>query len=137
MQVTLPVVPDGDVGSRPFLGVFADPRSDLVIGRAGRDERPVRIVINLSKLQPPLIERTVGVVFPLPADEGGAAFVHRTGGQDVAAQRFTRAARKLFAVPQIAGEQSDFVEVFLHALLLCFVVASTMNRFMPDMTQRD
>src|SRR3989441_5421303 len=98
-QVAFPVVPDDDVGSGTFLGVLADPRDNLVVGRAGGDKQPERIVVNLSELQPPLIERAVGVVFALPADEDGAAFVHRAGGEHVAAQPFAGAARELFTVP--------------------------------------
>ena len=74
-QVTFPVVPDDDVGTGTFLGVLADPDGDLVISRAGGDKRPVRIVVNLGELQPPLIERAVGVEFALPAGEGSSAFV--------------------------------------------------------------
>src|SRR5712692_1009141 len=117
-QVAFPVVPDDDVGSGTFLGMLADPRGDLFVGRASGDKRPVRVVVNLSELQPPLIQRAVGVVFALPADEDGAALVHRAGGQHVAAQRFARAAWELFAVPQIADQQFHLFEVFLHELLL-------------------
>src|SRR5947209_10037235 len=98
-QVAFPVVPDDDVGSGALLGVLADPRDNLVVGRAGGDKQPERIVVNLSELQPPLIERAVGVVFALPADEDGTAFVHRAGGEHVAAQPFAGAARELFTVP--------------------------------------
>src|SRR2546428_710292 len=83
-QVAFPVVPDDDVCTGTFLGVLADPRGTLVIGRTGGDKRPVRAVVNLSELQPPLIERAVGVVFALQADEDGAALVHRAGGQHIA-----------------------------------------------------
>jgi hypothetical protein len=76
------------------------------------------VVVNLCELQPPLIEGTVGVVFALPTDEDGAALVHPAGGQHVAAQRLTQAAWKLFAAPQIAGQQFDFVEIFFHESLL-------------------
>src|SRR3989449_10421750 len=127
-QVTFFIVPDDDVGAGALLGVLADPRGDLVVGRAGGDKRPVRVVVNLSELQPPLIERAVGVVFALPADEDGAALVHRASGQHIAAQRFARAARELFAVPQIAGQQFDFLEVFFHESLLL--------RFLADCTER-
>src|SRR5438132_441361 len=126
-QVAFPVVPDDDVGSGTFLGMLADPRDNLVVGRAGGDKQPERIVVNLSELQPPLIERAVGVVFALPADEDGAALVHCASGQHIAAQRFARAARELFAVPQIAGQQFDFFEVFFHGSLLLAVPRSSVR----------
>ena len=70
--------------------MLADPRSHFIVGRAGRDERLKDTVVNFSKLRPPLIERAVGVVFPLPAEEDGPAFVHRPGSQYVARQGFAR-----------------------------------------------
>src|SRR5437899_6065090 len=126
-QVAFPVVPDDDVGSGALLGVLADPRGNLVVGRAGGDKRPVCIVVNLSELQPPLIERAVGVVFALPADEDGAALVHRACGQHVAAKGFTRAAREGFAIPQIAGQQFHFFKVFFHGSLLLAVPPSNVR----------
>src|SRR5437870_13604138 len=105
--------------------MLADPRDNLVVGRAGGDKQPERIAVNLSALQPPLIERAVGVVFALPADEAGAALVHCASGQHIAAQRFARAAREVFAVSPISGRQSDSVEVLFHWSLLPAVPRSS------------
>src|SRR5574341_813976 len=104
-QVAFLIVPDDDVGARAFLGVLADPRGDLIVSRTRGHKQPERTVVDLGEFQPPLIERTVGVVLALPANEDGAAFVDCTGSKHIACQRFARATRKLFAVPQIAGQQ--------------------------------
>ena len=74
------------------------------------------------------------MVFALPADEDGAAFIYRTSGEHVACEGFARAARKLFAVPQVAGEQFDFFKVFFHGFPL-FSVPSKMNSLIPDTAQ--
>ena len=102
------IVPHDDFGTGTFLGVVTNPRGDFVVGHTGGHIRPIRTVVNLRELQPSLIERAVGVIFALPADEDGAALVKRAGGEHGAAQRFTRAARELFAVLQIAGQQLYF-----------------------------
>ena len=79
------IIPHDDLGTGTFLGVFADPRGDLFVGHAGGDKRLVGIVVNLNELQPCLIERAVEMVFALLTDEDGAALVHRTGCQYIAA----------------------------------------------------
>src|SRR3972149_3904097 len=105
---------------RTFPGVLANPRGALFIGRAGGDKRPVLIVVNLSKTQPPLIKRAVRMVFTLPANKVGTAFVHRTGSHHIATQCFTRTAGVLLIFPQIAGQKFYYFEVFFHGFLLYF-----------------
>ena len=79
--------------------MLADPDGDFVVGRAGGDKRPVGVVVDLSELQPRLIERAVGVVFALPAGQGSTAFIQCAGGQHITAQRFSGATWELFVVP--------------------------------------
>ena len=50
-------------------------------------------------------------------DEDGAAFVHRSGCQHIAAQRLARTAREFLAIAQVAGQQFHFFEVFFHGFL--------------------
>lgn len=94
--------------------MLADPGREFLVDRADGDERFEGIVVNPRELQLSLIQRTIGVVFALPASENSAAFVQRASGQDVAAQRFARAARIFFAIPQIASQQLHFFEVWFH-----------------------
>src|SRR5262245_21397154 len=72
-QSTLLVVPGADSSGRPCCSVFANPRSTLVTGGPRGDKRPERVVVDLGKLQPALIERAVQVVLSLPSNEDGAA----------------------------------------------------------------
>src|SRR6185369_9863957 len=102
-EIAFCIVPDHDVLARTFLGMFTDPYRNPSIRRAGRNKGPESLVINLCKLEPPLIEWTVGVVFTLPANEIGTTLIDRASGEHIATQRFTGAARKLFAIPQITG----------------------------------
>jgi hypothetical protein len=119
-QVAFFVVPGNDLRTRTFSGVLANPRGDLIVGCARGDERLECVVVNFGELQSALIQRAVGVVFALPAGEHSAAFVHGASGQDVASQRFARAARVLFAATQIARQQLHFFQVCFHGFLPSF-----------------
>jgi len=98
-------------GAGTFLRVLTNPGGNLVVRRAGGHEGAKGVVINPGELEPDLIERAVGVVFALGAGENGPAFVHGPGGQHVAGEGVARAARKLFADSQIAGEQFDSFQI--------------------------
>ena len=110
-QVALLVVPGDDFRAGTFLRVLANPSGNLVVRRAGGHEGAEGVVVNAGEFEPDLIERAVGVVFAPGAGENGPAFVHGPGGQHVAGVGVARAARELFAVPQIAGEQFDSFQV--------------------------
>jgi hypothetical protein len=89
------------------------------------DESPKISVVNLGKIQPPLIERAIGMVIALPIHKHGAAFVHGTRRQHIPSQRLARAARELFSFPQIAREQFHFFEILgRHLLFLLFLHAA-------------
>jgi hypothetical protein len=60
--------------------------------------------MNLGKIQPALIEWAIGMIFALPVHKHGAAFVHGTRRQHVAAQCSAGAAREFFSIPQIRRE---------------------------------
>src|SRR5260370_10454920 len=96
--------------------MLPDPRRDLIIGCPGGGERLEGIVVDLRELQPSLAERTVGVIFPLPAGKNGAAFVHCASGEYLAPERSARAARVFFTLPQIARQHLHFFEVWFHRL---------------------
>src|SRR5882724_13072900 len=66
VQVAFFIVPSDDLTARALLCMFANPRSNFIIGRAGGNERSEVVVIDLSKLKPALIERTIRVVFAFP-----------------------------------------------------------------------
>src|SRR5947208_6898260 len=67
VQVAFFIVPGDNLTARTFFCMFANPRSNLIIGRAGGNERSEVVVIDLSKRKPALIERTIGMVFAFPA----------------------------------------------------------------------
>jgi len=96
MQVAFFVVPRNDFGTRTLFNVIADPLGNLIIGGTGGNERPKVVIINLSNLQPALIDGTVRVVFAFPTHKNGAAFVHSPRRQYIPRQRCARAARELF-----------------------------------------
>src|SRR5882724_13482271 len=118
MQVAFFIVPSDNPSARTFFCMFANPRRDLIIGRAGGDERSEVVVVDLSKLKPALIERTIGMVFAFPANKHGATFIYGTRRQHIARQRGARAARELFSIAQIAGQQFHFFEILIHMFLL-------------------
>jgi len=103
-QVAFLIVPGNDLGARPFLRIFLNPVSDLVVCCAAGDQRAKIAVINLRKRQPTLIERAIGMLFALPVHKHGAAFVHSARRQYIAGKCLTRAARKLFSIAQIASK---------------------------------
>ena len=115
---SLPFVPFGDFSGRPFLRMVSDPARDFFIGCPGGYEAPERIVLQLSELQPPLIEREVGEVIALPPDKCRPAFVQRARSQCIPTELLSRAARELFVVPQIASQQFYFFKVFFHGFPL-------------------
>lgn len=115
---SLPFVPFGDFSGRPFLRMVSDPARDFFIGCPGGYEAPERIVLKLSELQPPLIERAVGEVIALPPDKCRPAFVQRARSQCIPTELLSRAARELFVVPQIASQQFYFFKVFFHGFSL-------------------
>ena len=67
-------------------------------------DRTEIVVINFGKIQPALIKRAIGMVFALPIDKHGAAFVHCARRQYIPSQRSARAAREFFSLPQIGSE---------------------------------
>jgi hypothetical protein len=102
--------------------MFLNPRSDLVIGRTGGDQRTEIAIVNLGKIQPALIERAIGMVFALPIQNHCAAFIDCARSQHIASQRSTGAARELLSIPQIAGEQFHFFKVLSrHVLFRSFL----------------
>jgi len=78
------------------------------------DKQPERIVVILSELQS-TADRAGSWSGIRPASRRGRPrhLVHCASGQHIAAQRVSRGLRGLFAVPQIAGQQSDFFRGFL------------------------
>src|SRR5438034_8017458 len=118
VQVSFFIVPGDDLGARTLLCMFTNPRNNLIIGRAVGDERSEVVVIDLSKLKPALIERTIGMVFAFPANKHGATLIYGTRRQHIARQRGARAARELFSTAQIAGQQFHFFGILIHMFLL-------------------
>ena len=111
---SLPFVPFGNFGGRPFLRVISDPSRDFFIGCPGGHEAPERIVLKLGEFQPPLIDRAVGEVVALPPYEGRPAFVQRARSQCISTELLTRAARRFSIAPEITGQQLHLGEVYLH-----------------------
>src|SRR5438552_4531404 len=117
VQVAFFIVPSDNLRARTLLCMFTNPRNNLIIGRAGGDERSEVVVIDLSKLKPALIERTIGMVFAFPANKHGATFIYGTRRQHIARQRGARSARELFSTAQIAGQQFHLFELLFHRFL--------------------
>ena len=92
-----------------LIGVFFDPFADLLVTGATGDHGTKLIGTDACKIEEHIIQRTVEVVLAESSGEFGAALVQGAASDDIAAQRFTRTARK--GAVQIEGETFDFFEI--------------------------
>src|SRR5690242_8159796 len=117
MQVAFLVVPDNNLSTRTFLRSFFNPCCDLIIRCAGGNQRPKVSVIDLRKVQPALIKRTIGMVIALPVNKDSAAFIDGPRRQHVSTQGSAWATREFFSMSQIACEQLQLLKILACDLL--------------------
>src|SRR5688500_8048819 len=103
-KISLLVIPRDDFDARTFLCVLFNPRGDLVVSRARGDKRFERLVLDLGELEPSLVQRTIGVIFPLNSSENGTALIHSASGQDITAERGTRTPRVFLSVSKVGSQ---------------------------------
>jgi hypothetical protein len=91
--------------------VLRDPPADVLIARSACDDRSKLLCIDAACFEEPLIKRTIELIVPVRAGEGGPTFIQRAGGELKAAKLFMRGSR--FLGTEVFGEATDGIQVFL------------------------
>src|SRR6266478_4633039 len=88
------IIPLDDFDSRVLRGVLRNPGCDRLIVGASGNQRPERLGVDAGEFEKETVKRAIKMILTKSASNGSAALIEHASGEDVASQRFARAARK-------------------------------------------